>query len=59
MEYLILLCDKTIELHEYERLTKKERAAQALLRDEVEEPITRETMLREVIAASHLLGDEK
>lgn len=59
VEYLILLCDKTIELHEYERLTKKERAAQALLRDQVEEPITRETMLREALAASLLLGEEK
>lgn len=59
VEYLILLCDKTIESDEYERLTRKERAAQALLRDEVEEPITRETMLREVIAASQRLGEGK
>jgi len=59
VEYLILLCDKTIELEEYERLTKKERAAQALLKDQVEEPITRETMLREAIAASQRLGEGK
>ena len=59
VEYLILLCDKTIESDEYERLTRKERAAQALFRDEVEEPITRETMLREVIAASQRLGEGK
>lgn len=59
VEYLILLCDKTIELEEYERLTRKERAAQALLRDQVEEPITRETMLREAIAASQRLGEGK
>lgn len=55
VEYLILLCDKTIEIDEYERLTRKERAAQTLLRDQVEEPITRETMLREAIAVSQLL----
>ncbi|MHC5731527.1 MAG: helicase-related protein, partial [Nostoc sp.] len=54
VEYLILLCDNTIEIEEYERLTRKERAAQALLRDQVEEPITRETMLREAIAVSQL-----
>ncbi|WP_375492992.1 DEAD/DEAH box helicase [uncultured Nostoc sp.] len=59
VEYLILLCDNTIEIEEYERLTRKERAAQALLRDQVEEPITRETMLREAIAASQLLEKEK
>ncbi|MHC5771994.1 MAG: DEAD/DEAH box helicase [Nostoc sp.] len=57
VEYLILLCDKTIEIDEYERLTRKERAAQTLLRDQVEEPITRETMLREAIAVSQLLED--
>lgn len=55
VEYLILLCDKTIEVEEYERLTKKERAAQVLLRDQVEKPITKETMLAEAIAASQLL----
>ncbi|BAZ38803.1 SNF2 helicase homolog [Calothrix sp. NIES-4101] len=59
VEYLIILCDKTIEIEEYERLTRKERAAQELLRDEVEEPITRETMLLKVIAASKLLSEEK
>ncbi|RCJ16861.1 hypothetical protein A6S26_32425 [Nostoc sp. ATCC 43529] len=59
VEYLILLCDKTIEIDEYERLTRKERAAQTLLRDQVEEPITRETMLREAIAVSQLLEEEK
>lgn len=59
VEYLILLCDNTIEIEEYERLTRKERAAQALLGDQVEEPITRETMLREAIAVSQLLEEEK
>jgi SNF2 family DNA or RNA helicase len=59
VEYLILLCDNTVEIEEYERLTRKERAAQALLRDQVEEPITRETMLREAIAVSQLLEEEK
>ncbi|MEC4814192.1 MAG: DEAD/DEAH box helicase [Scytonema sp. PMC 1069.18] len=59
VEYLILLCDQTIEIEEYERLTRKECAAQALLKDRVEEPITRETMLREVSAAYQLLEKEK
>ena len=57
VEYLILLCDQTIELQEYDRLTIKERAAQQLLRDRVEEPITRETMLQEAIAANLLLEE--
>lgn len=59
VEYLILLCNKTIEIEEYERLTRKERAAQALLKDEVEEPITRETMLLEALTASQLFEEDK
>jgi SNF2 family DNA or RNA helicase len=45
VEYLVLLCDETIELHEYERLIQKETAAQALMSDNVQPPITRETFL--------------
>lgn len=57
VEYLILLCDKTIELNEYNRLIGKERASQNLLGDPIEEPITRETMLVEAINAIRQLGE--
>jgi len=57
VEYLILLCDKTIEVDEYERLITKERAAQALLGDRVDAPITRKTMLYEAINALSLIGE--
>jgi SNF2 family DNA or RNA helicase len=55
VEYLILLCDKTIELQEYDRLTEKERAAQQLLGDRVNPPITRQAMLRQAEDAARLL----
>lgn len=57
VEYLVLLCNRTIEVQEYERLTEKERAAQALLGDKIIEPVTRQTMLAEAIAASKLLEE--
>lgn len=56
VEYLILLCDKTLELQEYERLVTKEAAAQSLLGDVVSAPLTRETFLQEARAAAALLG---
>jgi SNF2 family DNA or RNA helicase len=56
VEYLILLCDKTIELAEYDRLTEKERAAQQLLGDRVDPPITRDAMLRQTQDAAQLLN---
>jgi SNF2 family DNA or RNA helicase len=56
VEYLILLCDQSIELPEYDRLTEKERAAQQLLGDHVERPVTRDAMLREAEDAARLLG---
>lgn len=58
VEYFILLCDRTIEVNEYERLTDKERAAQSLLGDQVEQSFTREAMLDEVLAVSRLLGGQ-
>ncbi len=58
VEYLVLLCDRTLEIQEYDRLIGKERAAQALLGDQPEEPLTRQTMLAEAVAAAYLLGDE-
>lgn len=56
VEYFVLLCEGTIEVSEYERLTGKERAAQSLLGDRAEQPMTRDAMLEEVLAASRLLG---
>ena len=49
VEYYILLCNNTIEVQEYERLLRKERAAQHLFGDEVSEYITRESMLSELL----------
>ena len=49
VEYLLLLCDETIESLEYERILRKESAAQALLSDDVEEPVTRERFLSELL----------
>lgn len=51
VEYLILLCDRTIEVPEYKRLIRKELAAHQLLGDPHESRLTRETMLREMLAA--------
>lgn len=55
VEYLILLCDKTLEIQEYERLVTKELAAQSLLGDVVTPPPTRDTFLKEARAAADLL----
>lgn len=51
VEYLILLCDATIEIAEYERLVAKERAAQKLLGDDVAAPVTRRSMLAELTSS--------
>jgi len=51
VEYVILLCDETLEPAEYQRLLRKESEAQHLLGDEVRAPLTRQGMLGE------LLGD--
>ncbi len=56
VEYLVLLCENTIEVQEYKRLVEKERAAQNLLGDQVEPSVTRETLLGEAVAALYLLG---
>ena len=55
VEYVIMLCDGTLELSEYERLVRKERAAQELLGDDVDAPLTRETFLADVRKAATLL----
>jgi len=58
VEYLMLLCDQTIEIQEYERLVAKEAAAQSLLGDVVSPPLTRETFLQDARAAAKLLNEE-
>lgn len=55
VEYLVLLCEKTIEIEEYERLTEKEKAAQSLLGDHVALHVTRTAMLRSAVDAANLL----
>ena len=50
-----MLCDDSIEISEYERLVRKERAAQDLLGDVVALPVTRETFLSDIRAAAMLL----
>lgn len=59
VEYVILLCDKTIELEEYDRLTEKEQAAQDLLGDRIDPPITRLAMLKQFEDAARLLGTDQ
>lgn len=58
VEYFVLLCDKTIELVEYERLTDKEHAAQLLLGDQADPPFTRESMLDEAINMIRLIEEK-
>lgn len=56
VEYVILLCDRTIEVQEYDRLMVKERESQRLLRDRITAPLTRSSMLVEAIDAAQLIG---
>jgi len=55
VEYLILLCDNTLEIQEYDRLMQKERSAQELLGDSVATSLTRDIMLAETICAMRKL----
>ena len=57
VEYLILLCEGTLEVQEYERLVSKEVAAQSLLGDRTVSPVTRESFLSDLKAASDFLQD--
>ena len=59
VEYLVLLCERTIEVQEYERLITKERSAQELLGDQITETPTRESMLAEALEAMELLDAKK
>lgn len=56
VEYVVILCDGTLEVSEYDRLVQKEQAAQDLLGDNVEVPLTRETFLADVREAAALLN---
>ena len=56
VEYVVMLCDGTLEVTEYDRLIQKEQSAQDLLGDHVAAPITRETFLAEVRESAALLN---
>ena len=58
VDYLVLLCDGTVEVQEYDRLVGKEAAAQSLLGDQVDPPQTRESFLADARAAAALLRGE-
>ena len=55
VEYIILLCEGTLEVQEYDRLVSKETVAHSLLGDPVTIPITRESFLADVRSAVSLL----
>ena len=59
VEYVIMLCDGTLEVTEYDRLVQKELAAQDLLGDNVKTPLTRETFLTDVREAAALLSESE
>ncbi len=60
VEYIVLLCENTIEVNEYATLTQKETAAQQLLRDNIVPAPTRDTMLAEMLAlAAQVSGDDE
>ena len=46
VEYVVLLCEDTLEVREYERLIDKQAMAGDLLGDDVPQPATRESFLR-------------
>ena len=48
MEYVVLLCQDTLEVVEYDRLLDKQRVAADLLGDPNEQPVTRESFLTEL-----------
>lgn len=55
VEYLVLLCEESLEIQEYDRLISKEAAAQSLLGDQVRTPVTRESFLADVRSARLLV----
>jgi SNF2 family DNA or RNA helicase len=55
VEYIVLLCDRTIEQSEYSRLAMKEAMAHTLLGDRMQRPVTRTDMLNEARDAASVL----
>jgi SNF2 family DNA or RNA helicase len=58
VEYLVLLCDGTIELQQYDSLRSKERAAAKLLGDAIVEVPTKTAMLHEALRSAAAQGIE-
>lgn len=59
VEYVILLCENTIEEDEYARLIEKEKSAALLLGDGIDAPLTREGMLAEFLAAKQRMSGRR
>jgi SNF2 family DNA or RNA helicase len=57
VDYVVMLCDGSIEVQEYERLITKETAAQNLLGDRATPPVTRDSFLAEMKDAGALLNE--
>jgi SNF2 family DNA or RNA helicase len=56
VEYVVLLCDQTIEQAEYSRLIAKESIAKSLLADPLSQRVTRTQMLAEARNAARILN---
>ncbi len=56
-QYLVLLCEGTLEVQEFERLVRKEAAGYELLGNSPAETPTRESMLAEVLNSLSSLAD--
>ena len=56
-QYLVLLCEDTLEIQEFEHLIKKEAAGYELLGDGPVETPTRQSMLAEVLTSLNRLSD--
>lgn len=54
VEYIVLLCNNTVEEYEYQRLLGKEASAQSLLGDPVGHQLMRGSMLEEVLGSLKL-----
>ena len=58
VEYMIMLCEDSLELNEFDRLVHKEQSAHKLLQDSVEAHMTRDTFLSDVRKAAELLNNK-
>lgn len=56
VEYLVLLCDGTVELAEYDRLVHKEKTAGDLLGDPPGQAVTRESFLADLLKVHQSAG---